>query len=154
VNGPAEVSRRQQQLDATFKRASAFRADPEAAADFARHLCVLVSGYLERSIVELLLDQTRRTSGPRVQHFVESQVERFMNAKCGKILELFGSFSTEWRTDLEGYLVDERKDAVDSVVALRHQIAHGRHVGVTLVQIERYYQVIKTVVEHFERLCA
>jgi tRNA U54 and U55 pseudouridine synthase Pus10 len=57
MTGRAEISRLRAVLDATFERgkALAVHADIETQADSARYLCVLVSGYLGRSVAELLL---------------------------------------------------------------------------------------------------
>ena len=49
MTGKAEVDRQRQQLDATFKRAANLGADAELLSDYARHLCVLVSGFLEQA---------------------------------------------------------------------------------------------------------
>jgi hypothetical protein len=44
-------------------------------------------------------------------------------------------------------LIDERKESVNSLVALRHKIAHGESVGTSLSQVKAYYQTIREVVE-------
>jgi hypothetical protein len=60
MNGRAEVERLRQHLDATFKRIGSVDSDLELLSDFARYLCVLVSGYIERAVAELLLEHARR----------------------------------------------------------------------------------------------
>lgn len=74
MTGCGEVARLKSQLDAAFDRAKrlAYVADLETQADFARYLCVLVSGYLEKSISELVLEHARQCGGPTMQRFVES----------------------------------------------------------------------------------
>jgi hypothetical protein len=69
------------------------------------------------------------------------------------VIDLLGSFDPDWRTDLESYLVDQYKDAVNSIVNLRHTVAHGRFTGVTMVSVQNYYQHVKQVVEHCTNLC-
>jgi hypothetical protein len=51
------------------------------------------------------------------------------------------------------FLVDERKDAVDSVVSLRNSIAHGQSVGITYIRVLRYYEQIQKVIDHVADLC-
>ncbi len=58
-----------------------------------------------------------------------------------------------WRSDLEAFLVDEYKDAVDSVIALRNTISHGRFVGLTMTRVRDYYGRVGTVVDHIADLC-
>jgi len=70
MTGRAEVYRLRQVLDDTFKRATAIGPDPELQSDFARYLCVLVSGFLEKAVVEVILEHSRRHSQPSIQRFI------------------------------------------------------------------------------------
>lgn len=153
MTGRAQVEREKQRLDATFKRALAAQDDPELLSDFARYMCVLVSGFLEQAIIELLLEYVRRRSDETIQRHVEQRLRRFTTAKASNIANLMGSFNVDWQKDLEGYFVDEQKDALDSVVNLRHAISHGRSVGVTMVSVQRYYARVKEAVQHIAELC-
>jgi len=155
MKGRAEVERQKQKLDATFTRASKLVPldDAELLSDFARYLCVLVAGLLEQSVIELTLEHVRNHSEASVQGYAESRLRQFTSANVQRITDLMGSFDASWRSDLEGYLVDERKAAVDSVVALRHNISHGRFVGVTMATIKEYYLRVKHVIDHIADLC-
>jgi hypothetical protein len=154
MKGRAEVERQKQKLDATFSRASKLPLDDaELLSDFARYLCVLVAGFLEQSVIELTLEHVRNHSQASVQGYAESRLRQFTTANAQRITDLMGTFDAGWRSDLDGYLVDERKAAVDSVVALRHNIAHGRFVGVTMTTIKEYYPRVKHVVDHIADLC-
>lgn len=141
-----EVSRLTQRLGSAFSRVSKLGDDFELWADFARYLCVLVSGYLEVAVVECAGWYVTRKAAPPVAAYASRTFERFANPNAERLLQLVGSFSSDWRRSLEIFLVDEKKEAVDSVVALRNQIAHGESVGVTYVQIKAYYDAVKEVV--------
>ena len=141
-------------LNATFERASGLQADAELLSDFARYLCVLVSGFLEQAVFELAMEHVRRQSSPSIQHYAEGRLRLFRNANTQKLLDLLGGFDEGWRRDLEGYIVDERKDAVDSVINLRNTISHGQFVGVTMSRVRSYYKEIDRVVDHIAELCA
>jgi hypothetical protein len=153
MTGRAEVERQRQRLDATFKRASSIGGDAELLSDFARYLCVLVSGFLEQAVIEVALEHVRTHSDASVHKHVEQHLRRFTTANPQRIIDLLGGFDSTWRTDLEKYLVDEYKDAVSSVVDLRQSISHGRSVGVTMARIQEYYARVKQVVEHIANLC-
>lgn len=146
MTGRAEVSRLEQRLEAVFERAGAATMDLELQSDMARYLCVLISGYLEQAIIELLLEHTRQRAQPSVLKHVEQRLRRFANAKAQKIFDLVGGFDNDWRVDLESFVVDERRDAVDSVVDLKNTIAHGQSVNVTLSRARRYYEQAKEVI--------
>jgi len=154
MSGRAEVERQKQKLDATFRRVSGTGGDAELSSDFARYLCILVAGFLEQAIVELLLDYVRVHSHPSVLRHVEGRLRQWTSAKVQRMIDLLGGFDPVWRRDLEGFLVDEHKDAVNSVVDLRHTFAHGQSAGVTTARVQRYYDRVKEVVDHIADLCA
>jgi len=151
--GRAEVERQRQRLDATFNRAAGVQGEAELLSDFARYLCVLVSGFLEQAVVELVLEHVRTHSQPSIQRHVERRLRQFTNAKANRLINLLGSFDPDWRKQLENYLVDEHKDAVDGIVDLRNTISHGRFAGVTMVRVQDYYSRVKNVVDHIADLC-
>ncbi|WP_354678218.1 HEPN domain-containing protein [Cupriavidus plantarum] len=135
-------------MDATFARAPSPNTDPEFQADFAKYLCVLVSGYLESALCALLLGFAQARSAGDVSSFVERQLGPWTNPKAEKIIDLFGSFNQDWRVNLTAYLVDQRKDSLNSLVALRHKIAHGESVGTSLSQIKSHYRIANEVIDH------
>lgn len=152
MNGRNEVVRLKRQLDGAFARAPSSSSEIELQSDFARYLCILVSGYLENAIVALVLNYVQRRSGPEVTSFVDAQLNRWTNANAEKIFSLLGSFDPEWRRRAEVFLVDERKESLNSLVALRHKIAHGESVGTSLSQVRNYYSTIDTVVKFLSDL--
>jgi len=146
MSGRLEVHRLQKKLDATLARGPAASADIEVQADFAKYACVLVSGFLENAVVALLLDVAQQRSAPEVAFFVERQLDYWTSPTTEKIVQLLGDFSPDWRRAAEDYLVDERKAAVNSLVALRHKIAHGESVGTSIAQVKAYYAAVLGVV--------
>jgi hypothetical protein len=143
-----------QRLDATFERVKDLQYDPELQSDFAKYLCVLVSGYIERAMVELVLEHARGKGGPTLLRFVEQRTRTFTNANASRIQELLGSFDPAWRQKLEeNILIDGWKDAVDSVVSLRNTIAHGGSVGLTYSRIGEYYRRAQNVIDQVAILC-
>jgi RiboL-PSP-HEPN len=152
MSGRREIHRLRSRLDATFARAPDPTSDPELQADFAKYLCVLVSGYLESALCALLLDFAQRRSSVEVAAFVERQLGPWTNPKAEKIIDLFGAFHQDWRENLTAFLVDQRKDSVNSLVALRHRIAHGESVGTSMSQIRSHYRVVNEVIDHVANL--
>ncbi len=146
MSGRLEVHRLRKRLDATLARGPTTSADIEVQADFAKYACVLVSGFLENAVVALLLDVAQKRSAPEVAFFVERQLDYWTSPTTEKIVQLLGDFSPDWRKAAEDYLIDERKAAVNSLVALRHKIAHGESVGTSIAQVRAYYATVVGVV--------
>jgi len=151
--GRKEIHARRTRLDQTFVRMPSSSADPEFQSDFARYLVVLVSGFLENSIEAILLEFAEKKSSPEVAAHVARQLGFWTNPNCEKIiLSLFGAFNSDWRDKLQNYIIDEKNDSINSLVALRHKVAHGDYVGTTLSQVKQYYKTIIDVVEFMNEL--
>ena len=153
--GHAEVDRLKRNLDNAFARFDLLPEDElELRSDFARYLCVFVSGFMERAIRELVIEGCRQQASEKVVRFVKSRLDRFQNAKADRVATLVGAFSSVWRDELEEFYQNGGKAALDSVVALRNSIAHGDPVGVTYSTITDYYAQILTVIDHIgDRFC-
>ena len=110
MTGKASVAALRQRLDATFERIGQVSDDVELEllSDFARYLCVLVSGFLEQSVVELVLEHVRRNSSPTVQNHIEARLRRqFANANSQRLIDLMSTFDPDWGVDLRDFLDDE-----------------------------------------------
>lgn len=149
-----EAVRYKDRLDHLFKQTREFSADPEIESEWAKYLCVLVSGFLEVSIRSIYSQYAQSQAGPNIVNYVETQLEDFQNPKMGKILELTGAFNSEWAQKLQNAAEGELKDAVDGIVNNRHKIAHGESVEITLVRVKEYYTKAVKVVEFVENLCS
>jgi hypothetical protein len=149
-----EAVRYKQRLDNLFGQISVFSGNPELQSQWARYLCVLVSGFLEISICAIYGEFARRTASPYVANFVKYELGSFQNPKMGKILDLTRAFNSQWANQLEVATEGQLKDAVNSVVANRIQIAHGRDVGITYARIKGYYEDVIQVVNLIEGMCS
>ena len=132
-------------LDFVFDMASGI-SDDEVKAHFARYLCVLTSGFLERSVKIIIINYVTDKSAPVIQNYLNYSLKKVRNLKTNNILNLLCSFSIDWKNELEVSLTDEEKDSIDSIVSNRHNIAHGYNVGVSFGQISVWYKNLKSVI--------
>jgi hypothetical protein len=141
------------QLDATFERVKRIDiGEIELQADFARYLCVQVSGFLEQSVRNATTAYASNRADKCVANYVTRSVNRLTNLDSEKIKEHLLKFDQSWEAPLNALLADEVKDAINSVVALRHQIAHGQPADITIGRILGYYNKISRVVVELEKL--
>src|SRR5437868_11143105 len=94
------IHRQKQQLDELFKAASNL-SDIEMQSHLSRYLCVLVSGFLENTVELCLSEYSRRGTNVAVANFVSVKLRGFQNPKMSAILELLGSFNSDWNAELE-----------------------------------------------------
>lgn len=86
-------------------------------------------------------------------NYVEIQLNNFQNPNMDKIIQLTKSFNPLWAENLERDTQGELKDAIVSIVAVRHSIAHGGSGGITYGRIKDYYKCAVKVVELIEKQC-
>jgi hypothetical protein len=125
--------------------------DDELRAEITQHLCVLASGLVEATCRDVLKRYAAKRCSPEIVRVVEAHVGGFQNLKVGKIVELLTSFdpikATEWRTRIS----EEAAAALDSIVSNRHQIAHGRSIGLSYSVFTRYFADASPAVADIER---
>jgi hypothetical protein len=140
-----------QRLDAVIARLKTLPDDAQIQSDWAKYVCVLVSGFLEQSVQTLCVDYARtRCGSTQVTHFVAEHVAWFQNAKMEKLLTLLWEFDPKFRETIENDTRGKLADAVNSVVQNRNLIAHGQHVGMSPATIIDWYKSVVTVIDKVE----
>lgn len=144
-----------QRLSWLIAQANGLPADQiELRAHWARYICVLSSGFLENSLKEVYSYYARSCSAPAVGDYIESQLERVHNPKASRFVETAQAFNKRWANDLTIFLEDDgRKEAIDAIMANRHQIAHGKDSGITLARVSDYLAKSVRVIEFIETQC-
>jgi len=140
-------------LDATFARVE--RLDPseiELRADFARHLCVLVSGFIDQSIKSYTIEYVRKRSSESVTNHVSKSIVNLTNLKTEKLKNHLLTFNMTWKPALDALISDERKAAVDSVITIRHGIAHGNPGDITVARMKQYYVEVTKVMKGIQTI--
>lgn len=138
-----------QRIERVFELADVLPKEEEILAHWARYLCVLVAGLIETAAQLVLSEHARTHASTEIASFVVNQMKYQTNLNTNKLTQLLGAFSDQWADDFDRSLTDAQKDAIDSVLANRHNIAHGRPVGISLVRVKDYYIRVTQVLEKF-----
>jgi hypothetical protein len=135
-----ELNRQFQRLTWLLKHAPEATKDTlELHAHWGRYLCVLVAGFLENAIAEVYSEYVYRTGSKPLASFISTTLLRIQNPKSGRFVETAKSFQDAWGTALESFLSEGgRKEAIDGIMNLRHQIAHGQDAGITVARVADY----------------
>lgn len=149
-----KVIRYQQRLDNLFSKIKLLPLDDfELQSHWARYLCILVSGFLETGIREIYTEYVNHKASPYIVNYVVNQLKSFQNPKMEKILQLTRCFSPEWEASLRSSTEGKLKDSIDSIVNIRHGIAHGEQTGITYHILFGYYKDAIKVMELIEEQC-
>lgn len=152
-----KIIQHKQRLDSLFTVASSIQ-DMRMQGEWARYLCVLVSGYLENSIRIILTSYISRNSSLKIQRFNDQLISNLTNCKHGKIVKVLEQFDIVWSSDYiskiesRGRIQNEIKDSIDSLVQNRHDIAHGKSVGIGYVNVKKYFEKVQIALEIIDEI--
>lgn len=149
------ITRHRQRIDLVFERADGLPFESEQLrSDLSRYLCILVAGFLERSVQTMYLEYAKSSASPKVVSYLEKQLRWSINFNMDKLLGLVSSFGDDWTQELKDHKdFDQFKAAIDSVYANRNRIAHGDDVGVSYVVMKEYYAAVSKLVDLLVEQC-
>ena len=125
----------------------------ELVGHWGRYLCVLTAGFLENALAEVYSQYVRNAASPEVAKFAARRLEDVSNPKARRFVETARSFSEKWGEDLDAFLNEDdqrRKNAIDSIMANRNQIAHGQNAGISVGRVRQYLPYCVEVIEYIE----
>jgi len=141
-----ELARLERRIDALFRDAQGLGIDLQA--ELAKLACILASGYLEVACEEIFSAYTEPRSNGSVGRYVNRHLRRLRNVKSERLLQLVGAFDPERRSEVEEEIRGRLADSINSIVANRNLVAHGRDVGLTLVRVKQYYDDAREAMRH------
>ena len=139
-------------LDEVFARAAGFADAPDVEADYARYLCVLVTGFLEQAVERVILGYVDAQGDRRLSSYIATTLRPMRNMRARQILEIVGRFDEDWRSQLDEKLTIRHRDAIGSVYASRNRIAHGEDVDLTYRQVRDDYALVREAISILEEI--
>ena len=121
-------------------REAARSLSDENRTRLAQLMTIWISGYLEITCRDVLLNYAERKSDESVARFVNRRLRRIRNPDTSEILNLVGSFDTNRAGELKTFIQGRIGENVDSVVGLRNRIAHGKPESVTIKRVTEQFE--------------
>ena len=144
-------------------------SNTETQADNAKYLAVLVSGYLEQAIKEILLQYATLISAPPVSNYIKETWPTSKNMNAANIKSILEQFNKKWADEFSDWLEvtnnketngdrkkrrnrvikEDRKGDINLLVSWRNYIAHGQEsktTGVTLVSVKEKFVTVRNLV--------
>lgn len=131
--------------------------EPEEQAHWAKYLSVLISGYLEQSVKEILLEFTASHEAIRLGHYIKATWPESRNMKTSNIKDILEQFEHSWGVRFVEWLAanDQYKSEINSLIGSRNDVAHGKEANttnVTLRSTKQRLQIAFEVVDYLEGL--
>ncbi len=150
-----ELNAQLQRINSVFDRSREACGDRvEMLAHWAKYLCVLSAGFLENALREIYSEFVQSAASEPVQNYAISRLSKIQNPKTQRFIEVAQSFKKSWGEELAAFVNEEgRREAIDSIMQNRHQIAHGQNSGVTVTRVREYLDKSVGVIEFIEKQC-
>jgi hypothetical protein len=141
---------RLQQLFGQLKE-QANNAPLELQHVYSNHVALKTGGFLENSTKAIFKEYCSRNSNPEISNYVQHQIARLNSLSCEKIAKLMQAFLHDAKWEEIAKLCETADlEAVDSVKAIRDQVAHGKSNGSGITLTINYYERVTHFVECME----
>jgi hypothetical protein len=152
----AELNRQIQYIKKLLKSTSeSTNSNLELQGHWGKYLCILAAGFLENAISVIYIDLTKKSSSTQVASYTSKMLQKINNPKSSKFVEIAYAFKKEWGEELERYFEanPQAKTAIDSIMANRHLIAHGKTATVSIARLKEYLDGSIKALEYIENQC-
>ena len=139
-------------IDSARDEAASPRLSEENKARLAQLMTIWASGYLEAACRDAVLAYTKRRAHPTVVNFVSRSLNRFQNPKMENILALVRGIDGGIADDLGDYADGSIRESVNSIVGIRHRVAHGHSANISVGRVTQYFEDAKKLARKMENL--
>jgi hypothetical protein len=128
-------------LAALCKEAADF-PDLRVQGYLSKYLIIMASSYIEVSLKEVILKYCENKSNKILRVFVTSAIAYENSLNCNKIESILNKFDKKIWSVLNSSMTEEQRTSIDSLKALRDQIAHGKDNNTGYIVINRYFDSV------------
>ncbi|MEM8639476.1 MAG: HEPN domain-containing protein [Cyanobacteria bacterium P01_G01_bin.54] len=150
-NALKQFNRRKKKLDNLIKEVESLDKE-NLKNELSRYICIRISGLIEQTVRGFYEEYAASKSSPNVSRYVSRKMKSFQNPDIKKVIDLARDFSEDWEAEISD-LDDEIKDAVTSIVTVRHSVAHGGEQGMTLSKAKDYYRRVLKFLDVIQQQC-
>lgn len=126
--------------------------DEETKSLLLKLFCVRTAGLLEVFLKTRISEYSKGKVPKEINRFMTAKFKDITNLKSSKLEDVLTSFSIEWSDKFAEYLEEHEQErtALDSIIAQRHNIAHGQQSNIGEVAMKQYYEGVKHVVTYLD----
>lgn len=128
--------------------------EAETIGHWGRYACITCTGYIEVALRLVVQTHVQSKATSEIATYVVRDIEGVQNPKAEKIIKVLRCFSDNWAEAMEKYLAANPavKDAIDSLMANRHLIAHGRPCSISIGRVSDYFEQADQAIDFLDNL--
>lgn len=130
-------------------------ASDDLMVHWGRYLCIKVAVFLELALQAIYQSYADTEAGGNLARYVGNQIAFTIGTpNYDNIIRVAGAFNDTWADEVSQFLAqDDRRAAINTVMAQRNRIAHGRQSTISPAQLQAYLVKIVEVVDFIENQC-
>ena len=133
-----------------------FLFEPENDAHWAKYICVLISGFIEQAVREIVLEHASGKCGPRIYKYIDGTWPKSRNMQCDTIQLILANLDDAWSKKFDDWVRQrQRKKEINEIIIWRNRIAHGEESNtnnVTLKSVSDKFKIACGVIDFLEEL--
>lgn len=128
--------------------------DNERIGHWGRYACIACTGYIEVALRLVIQTHVHNKATPEIHAYVVRNLESVQNPKAERFVGVLRCFSDRWANELESFFTSNQqvKDAIDSLMANRHLIAHGRPCSISLGRVNEYLEQAEKAISFVDEM--
>ena len=128
--------------------------DEEIKSLLLKLFCVRLSGLVELYLKNRISDYSKGKVPKEINRYLTVKFKDITNLKTNKLCEILSNFSVQWADDFKNYvdLHEQTKTSLDSLIAQRHNIAHGQPSTINQSSMNQYYADIKNIINYLDSI--
>lgn len=143
-------------IDARFKktrsaldRIASNSSDDYLTALLCQHLCIQISGNIERCIHLIFDEYARRHGDVRIRNWISNEFQRGSNYNNQRLIDALSTFDPTWGKEYKEFSEKTGiKEQLDSIYNIRTRIAHGNDTGVGVAAAREYFDAHVKLIQH------
>jgi RiboL-PSP-HEPN len=121
---------------------------------WGRYSCIVCAGYLEVALRQVIRDYVSGKATKEIQSYVLRDIESIQNPKAERFVSVMRSFNDDWALEMEKFFLNNQasKEAIDSLMANRHLIAHGRPCAISFGRVKDYFSSADKAIQRMSEI--
>lgn len=148
-------------IDELFSRINTLRKSDingsldDTVSDLNKYLCILISGYFEKVLVNQIVTYSAKRTPPEIQNFIYDQLRQTTNIKKDKLEKILKGFTTVWIDELKNWSdYDVFCASLGTIYVNRNKIAHGESTSISIQTLQTSYNIFKLFFEKLSQIMA